>query len=62
MKKSKDPYCVKYKVKDRFGQMNNAKATFKTWDKARKFAQRVMCVECNTGGGSAKLIKWGTNH
>lgn len=60
-KSKKKPYCVRYQVKDRFGHTTNAKATFDSWDKARKYASRVLKVENNTGGGSAKLLSWGTN-
>lgn len=61
MARKKKRYCVRYQVKDRFGHKVNAKATFDSWDKAQKYALRVSKVENNTGGGSAKLLSWGTN-
>lgn len=63
MKKStkKQPYCVRYKVKDRFGNQVHAKATFDTWEKAQRYASRVLKVERESKGNKAQLINWGSN-
>lgn len=60
-RKTKDPYCVKYKVKDRFGSLVNGKRTFKSYNKAFDFAAKVYNVEKKSNGVSAKLVTWGTN-
>ena len=52
---------VKYEIKDRFGCKHKVKSTFKTFQSAQKMALKVYKVENNTGGGSAKLLSWGSN-
>lgn len=61
-KRTKKPYCVRYRVKDRFGHQVHAKATFDSWEKAKKYAFEVAKVENSSKGSSAKLLSWGTNH
>ena len=60
-KRTKKPYSVCYKVKDRFGCLSKGKVEFDTFSKAQKFALKVSKVENSTGGGSAQLISWGRN-
>ncbi|MCH5179939.1 MAG: hypothetical protein J1F32_01840 [Erysipelotrichales bacterium] len=59
MKKKKNPYFVRYRIKDRFGHTAYVYKTCKNQYSASELASRILDLEKESSGRYAKLIKWG---